>query len=438
MNVAATSTATSLDTLTAASSRLSATLSTLHEEAATHATTSLAALEPWRRARGALAMSRKEGAVLRTTHGLVSELDLVRTELEAGVADAALAKCISRLEHVARRTFGGAAHGPNVSIGSIAAAVARNDARPVSGDASRQLAAQVVTAEASVTAAWTAFLSSDADVLFSGARSLTLAPPSGSASGVEGPMAARERAQAILAMAASVDALLTLVRADTDGQAELRRSAASFAITTGGALTLRQRCGERFRSYSHAKLASELQAANRLAAYAAGSSAQDAAALLEALTEATSKAAKVVRAIGALFGLVPLPEGLPALVISSVHGSVGSVGSGASSSAGSGAPTSPGPHEGVLSTVQQLASDADAVLAELAAVPPPPDAGRLRALRGFSASTGGLLRRQLEEVAALVSAADSQRGRRALSILGEGGEQVAAAVLAQAQAEQTM
>ena len=82
---------------------------------------------------------------------------------------------------------------------------------------------------------------------------------------------------------------------------------------------------------------------------------------------------------------------------------------------------------------QELAESADALLALLAMVPPNPEAGRPARLRAVATGISELLKRQLASAGVLVGAAESARGRRALAMLGEGGERLAAAVLAQSQ-----
>jgi hypothetical protein len=85
---------------------------------------------------------------------------------------------------------------------------------------------------------------------------------------------------------------------------------------------------------------------------------------------------------------------------------------------------------------QELAESADALLALLAMVPPTPEAGRPARLRAVATGISELLKRQLASVGVLVGAAESARGRRALAMLGEGGERLAAAVLAQSRQSQ--
>ena len=390
----------SLGSLAAASARLQVTIGDLRDEAATHAAATLAALQALHSARGTLAAEQSEGAELRQTHKLMSEIEAARALLERGAVEEA----VRQLESVARCTFG--QNSADADVSSIAAAV---QAKPSSADTARKLAAQAAAADVATTGEWTAFLTAGAESLFHGARALTLAPPGGLSSGIDGLDGERAqlvRARGILARAERVEGLLELMRAhakcDHDGATLVERLASSF------------------RQFVQQRLTSELQVAQRLANYAAGGSAPDSSTLLEALAEASEKASKVVRSLGAVFGLLALPEPTAA--------------PGGASAQPPTSPTSAPPSEAVLAT-QELAGESDALLAQLSALPRPADPKRPTVLRGVGTATCELLGKQLEAASSLVGAAESARGRRALSMLGEGGERLAAAVRAQAKAE---
>lgn len=400
-----------LESLSSSSDRLRAKLQELHGEAVAHAGSSLSGLQELRATREALMAERRDGGALLTTHQLAGELQALQRVLDSSGAVASdLLPAVSKLESVARRTYGvDAAAAHSVLMTALVDAVRRNEVHPVSATAVRQLRSVITAADAAVGRTWTAFLASGAETLFHSARALTLAPPGEGAEGLglDDERARLVEARALLNIADCVDQLLMLSRAPTGGGGG------------GSAPPLAHRCSMQFRSACTARLSSALQVAIRLAAH--GASAPDEASVLDALAEATDKSAKAMRSLGSVFGLVPLqPPDAPA--------PTAAAGGAATEAAPAGTP-----HDAAVALSQELAEGADALLALLAIVPPTPEAGRPARLRAVATGISELLKRQLASAGVLVGAAESARGRRALAMLGEGGERLAAAVLAQSQ-----
>lgn len=405
-----------LESLSSSSDRLRARLQELHGEAVAHAGSSLSGLQELRATREALMAERRDGGALLTTHQLAGELQALQRVLDSSGAVASdLLPAVSKLESVARRTYGvdaSAAH--CVLMTALVDAVRRNEVHPVSATAVRQLRSVIAAADAAVGRTWTAFLASGAETLFHSARALTLAPPGEGADGLglDEERARLVEARALLNLADCVDQLLMLSRAPTGG-----------GHTGGGgggsAPPLAHRCSMQFRAACTARLSSALQVAIRLATH--GANAPDEASVLDALAEATDKSAKAMRSLGSVFGLVPLqPPDAPA--------PTAAAGGAATEAAPAGTP-----HDAAVALSQELAESADGLLALLAMVPPTPEAGRPARLRAVATGISELLKRQLASAGVLVGAAESARGRRALAMLGEGGERLAAAVLAQSQ-----
>ena len=406
-----------LESLSSSSDRLRARLQELHGEAVAHAGSSLSGLQELRATREALMAERRDGGALLTTHQLAGELQALQRVLDSSGAVASdLLPAVSKLESVARRTYGvdaSAAH--CVLMTALVDAVRRNEVHPVSATAVRQLRSVIAAADAAVGRTWTAFLArSGAETLFHSARALTLAPPGEGADGLglDEERARLVEARALLNLADCVDQLLMLSRAPTGG-----------GHTGGGgggsAPPLAHRCSMQFRAACTARLSSALQVAIRLATH--GANAPDEASVLDALAEATDKSAKAMRSLGSVFGLVPLqPPDAPA--------PTAAAGGAATEAAPAGTP-----HDAAVALSQELAESADALLALLAMVLPTPEAGRPARLRAVATGISELLKRQLASAGVLVGAAESARGRRALAMLGEGGERLAAAVLAQSQ-----
>lgn len=402
-----------LESLSSSSDRLRARLQELHGEAVAHAGSSLSGLQELRATREALMAERRDGGALLTTHQLAGELQALQRVLDSSGAVASdLLPAVSKLESVARRTYGVDAH--SVLMTALVDAVRRNEVHPVSATAVRQLRSVIVAADAAVGRTWTAFLASGAETLFHSARALTLAPPGEGADGLglDEERARLVEARALLNIADCVDQLLMLSRAPTGG-----------GYTGGGgggsAQPLAHRCSMQFRAACTARLSSALQVAIRLATH--GANAPDEASVLDALAEATDKSSKAMRSLGSVFGLVPLqPPDAPA--------PTAAAGGAATEAAPAGTP-----HDAAVALSQELAESADALLALLAMVPPNPEAGRPARLRAVATGISELLKRQLASAGVLVGAAESARGRRALAMLGEGGERLAAAVLAQSQ-----
>lgn len=404
-----------LESLSSSSDRLRARLQELHGEAVAHAGSSLSGLQELRATREALMAERRDGGALLTTHQLAGELQALQRVLDSSGAVASdLLPAVSKLESVARRTYGVDASAHSVLMTALVDAVRRNEVHPVSATAVRQLRSVIAAADAAVGRTWTAFLASGAETLFHSARALTLAPPGEGADGLglDEERARLVEARALLNIADCVDQLLMLSRAPTGG-----------GYTGGGgggsALPLAHRCSMQFRAACTARLSSALQVAIRLATH--GANAPDEASVLDALAEATDKSAKAMRSLGSVFGLVPLqPPDAPA--------PTAAAGGAATEAAPAGTP-----HDAAVALSQELAESADALLALLAMVPPNPEAGRPARLRAVATGISELLKRQLASAGVLVGAAESARGRRALAMLGEGGERLAAAVLAQSQ-----
>ena len=330
----------------------------------------------------------------------------------SGAVASDLLPAVSKLESVARRTYGVDASAHSVLMTALVDAVRRNEVHPVSATAVRQLRSVIAAADAAVGRTWTAFLASGAETLFHSARALTLAPPGEGADGLglDEERARLVEARALLNLADCVDQLLMLSRAPTGGGGG------------GSAPPLAHRCSMQFREACTARLSSALQVAIRLATH--GANAPDEASVLDALAEATDKSAKAMRSLGSVFGLVPLqPPDAPA--------PTAAAGGAATEAAPAGTP-----HDAAVALSQELAESADALLALLAMVPPAPEAGRPARLRAVATGISELLKRQLASAGVLVGAAESARGRRALAMLGEGGERLAAAVLAQSRQSQ--
>lgn len=208
--------------------------------------------------------------------------------------------------------------------------------------------------------------------------------------GLEKPRASLERAMAMRATAERVDALQERLRAAARGAAasptDDERSAASRTASLLHALLLAD-CAERTKA--------DLQMACRLAAHATAQADGD-GALLEAVAEAAAAAAKAARAVASAFTLLPPPE---------------------QSDADAGA-------------VHEMASATDALLGRLRGLPSVMDAERCAALQELGRQSSALLHRQLDAAATLADAGQSTRGRRALSMLGEAGERLAASAAA--------
>ena len=384
-----------LSALIQSSQRMRTTIADLHAAGADHATRCTAVASRLDGARVALKVVRDDGESLRTTHKLCAELDGVGQLIGGG----ALRKCIPMLEDIARRTFNSGDDG----------------SAPASSRAAAAFSSVVHALATALEAEWHAWTRSGCEALFHGARALALAPPGGLSAGIDGLDAARsalEQANAHLSDAERADELLALTA---------RTSAAE--TPSGTPPTARNEMASKCHAIFHADVASrltaELQTACRLAAHATSTGTAEAAVLLEAVAEAAATSAKASRSVASVFGLLP-PSPPP-------HEG----GPDAAEAAGSAEATA----QADTALTHELATATDTLLAQLRALPPPTDAGRASALGALGTGACDLLRRELDISAKLISAAQGTRGRRALSVLGEAGERLAAAALTQARAE---
>ena len=389
--------APALATLLQSSSKVGTALIHLRTHAALHATRCVAAADALASARLDLRRARRENESARRTERLLGELEGARKLLDGG--ETSLRRCVAALEQVAQQTLPGGelpmTEGGGEGGGDGGGEVASE----------RAFAELVETSDALASALereWRAWLSSGVDTLWQGARALALAPPSSHSSGPDGLDRQRgclELARAQLETAGRVDGLL----------ARLRAAQPAEAVTAAWTYT----CHELLRSDVASRCSSELQVACRLAAHATKADDADGGGeLLEAVAEAAAACAKAARAVVSVFTLLP-PPATPAA-----------------------APAAEPPAEPTAdSLVQETASATDALLSRLRALPAPSDGKRGAALRALAAETSALLQRELAAATTLVAAAQSTKGRRALSLLGEAGERLAAAALAQARAD---
>lgn len=370
--------AAAIDGLTTSCERMKSTITSLKEAGATTAARCTAVAARLTSTQDECSAAKVEGEALRKTHKLLSELDAVRALLAGGTTT--LRRCLPMLEEIRQRMFAGKdGSGPPVSDRAAAAL--------------REVVAALADAQESEFRTWT---EGGGDTLFHGARALALAPPGGLSHGVDGlerERASMEEAKSLLSDAARIDTLVAATAASAGRMAQRA--------------SLVERCHALFRTSVAARLTAELQAAIRLAAHASGA---ESAALLEAVAEAAATAARAARAVASIFGLLPPPD------------------DGATSGEAGGAAASSSSSEAAAAS--DLAAATDAVLAKLTQAPN--DAGRPAALKALGAEARDLLRRELEVVPRLVAVAHSTRGRRALGVLGEAGERLAAAALAQA------
>ena len=353
-------------------SALRHTLSTLQAAGAGHAQRCSLIAEKLDHARQSLETVQAEGRSLRLMHKMLAELDAVRKLLEGGTQ-----RSVPILEEICKRYML-----PN---------------QPIHSRVAKALAEVVNVAEAKHEGEFRAWARSAGELLFAGARALALAPPGGLSEGIDGlekERMAMDQANALFASAERIDGLRAAIRTRAhDEEAD--------AVATSGVVI---KCHTLFHADVAARVIADLQTACRLAAHATSASPADAAILLEAMAEASSTSAKAVRCVASVFGLVQAPPASAAATAGTVS----------------------------LEGIQQMATDSDALLASLRALPSAEDSARGAALRGLGSETSELMRRQLEASDQLVVAAQTVRGRRILSILGEAGERLAAAARTQA------
>jgi hypothetical protein len=363
-----------LDALLCSQARITSRLSDLRGESEHHATRCTAVAQKLLRARCRLDTTREEGVKIRLENRLLGEINTARNLLHGG--EPSLRLSLTTLEAVATEV--------GVAGSTTAASALSQTTDALASALDRE---------------WRAFFASDeADALWQGARALALAPPGGLSAGLDGlerPRASLEHATALRETAQRIDALLA-------------RVGAVGADSATGSARLAVQGHERQRADCAARVTADLQTACRLAAQATGASADAAdgsSVLLEAVSEAATAAAAAARAVASMFALLP------------------------PLSAASAAATDDG---SVAAEVQTMTTATDALLAQLRAVPAPGDAGRSNALHELAGKTGALLRTQLDAAPTLANAGQSTRGRRALSMLGEAGERLGSAAVAQA------
>ena len=364
-----------LNSLLTTHESITTSLSTLRTAASIHATRSSAVADRLAAARGSLDTAKDTGKMVRLKQRFLSELDNAKSLLGGG--ETALRRVIAILEGVAGATI--------------------NPSHP----ALSELAEASTALADALDREWRAWLgsSSGAELLWQGARSLALAPPGGLSDGLDNlgrQRSSLELARSLWETAERIDKLLSRLPEESGDSGEPTNVASCHAL-------LQKECAQRCTA--------DLQTANRLAAHATTIGTDDAdgsSVLLEAVAEAASAAAKAARAASAVFTLLPPPE--------EVEDSKAS------------------------SSLQEMSTATDGLLTKLKSLPEAGEGGgssgtRGKELKTLGSETSALLRRQLDAAANLASAAQHAKGRRALSMLGEAGEKLAAAALAQARAE---
>lgn len=348
-----------------------------------------------RAARIRLNSARTEGDQVRLTKRLLADLEAARKLCDGG--EAALRRGIVSLEQVAQATH--PAGGAIVSERAFDELVATTDA-----------------AAAALEREWRTWLTSATGgfaELWQGARALALAPPGGLSEGLDGldgTRASLELARAHLDSAALVDALVERLRGG--GASDV---SPSLAVAESGGWSAKLHA--LLRAELVGKATAGLQLACRLAAHAA----TEPEVLLDALAEASTASAKAARAVASVHSMVP-PVPPPAPPPSEPTSSAPS-------------PSAPASAEAALAL--EMAGASDELLVLVRALPPPSSKGDARsaAIRKLADGATTLLRQQLDAVTRLVDAAHTVRGRRALAMLGEAGERLSSASLAQKDAE---
>ena len=439
---------TAATALSESSARLHESLAAVFSEVDAHASHGLNVLARLNGARQALVAAREDSVCLRTTYRIVSDLERVRDIMECGGGEVSLRNVGTQLEAAAYRTFqasGGVAEAalPRSDVYELSMAVRTGKALPVSQAAIAALTERVSAFQISLQGAWRSWLQASADMLFKGARALALQPPGNLTEGLDGldrERAAVVQGMALLALAERADDLLALL------------DAAAAAAEGGGvakprqAASIVQQALQDYRVACCERLTAELETACRLVGAHAGA---DPATMLEAVAEAAKTAARAARAVASVLGLLPTsaatrPYGETSVPPSSgghaagspsrspsrrpsgeLQGGEGEVGSEGEAADGD----TPSPGADVM-VVHELASATDELIVLLRQAPADqPAASGLR--RHFDR----LLRRQLDVAPRLMSVADSQRGRRVLSLLGEAGERLEQAAYSQAQTD---
>lgn len=387
--------------------RLHETLGGLCERAAVHAAATKAAQDGLAAATAEYEGAQARAVVGRRERDVLATLDVAARQLEAGPQppDAVrLELALNPVEAAACKCFFVEAEGPQravTDVVTLTAAAARGVLRRHEGSACEVLRTQLAAFCAGWLAGWEQWLGGDgAGTFFTGARALSLQPPGGLACGIdglEGERAALVCANLMLSVAVRADALSTAMAAagaDEKGAAAALAAAGSESGATG----LVARGHERLRTSATDRVGKMMQVAVQLAAHAEAEA--DAAAAAAALAEAAGAAARAVRCVASVFALLE-----PAV---------------ASADAGIAEPA-----PAVLTLCRALADRVAAMHGAVEACAAGAEGGG--ALRRVAASAAALYREV--EVGMLVACAQATSGRRLLSRLAEGSEELEQAAL---------
>jgi exonuclease VII small subunit len=381
---------TTLEDLGTASNQLEESVAILHRGIETHASQGLEVLARLEAAQSSLSAARNDGAMLRKTVKVLSELEDASRVITGCQDIPGLRRCVATVEEIGRRMLGG------------------EPTEPVSAAACDGFSERVAACSGRHAEMWRDWLEGSADILFRGARALALQPPGGLSEGLDGlgaERAALEEAKLMLSLSERISGLSELV--DSTRQ----RTSASQPVGVpphqpATAMGFACQCYDAFRDNCSKRAVAEFQAAGRLAA---GPRGADERAWLEALAEAAATASRASRALMAIFGLLPQRPSSNAFVEGA---------------------------ENATATGKELASATDALVGSLRDLPPSSSgAARVQAVRALASAMQAHLHTQIEAVPALVQAAQEHDSpaRRVLSKLGEAQEKLAHEAIIQAQ-----
>ena len=198
----------------ASADRCSKSVSEMLEACKGHAAAGATALSRFEAAQQTLLTAREEGAGLRATHRVRTDLEGVQRILEIG-GETALHRCLLLMEAVAWRVFG-RAQPDDATMSDLLNAARTREVSPVSRAALEAISAQVGVVDSALEQTWRAWLESGGSILYQGARALTLAPPGDLANGLDGLSAEREaleEARQGFDVADRIDALFAVIDA---------------------------------------------------------------------------------------------------------------------------------------------------------------------------------------------------------------------------------